>query len=145
MLKFTFLTDEFYNEYKNCPEIERKKNRPYTMVIATVNNMDFAIPLRSNIKHNNVLWTDKENNCGLDFSKAVVILDKEKYLDKENSPIIRQNEFNNLKGKDYIIKSKMEKYIKDSIKAYNRQDVERNKLFCKFSTFQYFHIELDID
>ena len=35
--------------------------------------MQYAVPLRSDIHHPHVLWTDKENNCGVDFSKAVVI------------------------------------------------------------------------
>lgn len=144
MLRFIFLTQEFYNDYKNCYEIEQKQNRPYIMALATIKNLDFAIPLRSHIKHCNVLWTDKENKCGLDFSKAVVIADKLKYIDWATLPYIRQNEFNLLKGKDYIVKTKMESYLKKYIKAYNNQSVRRNKLFCSFSTLQYFHKELEI-
>ena len=144
MLRIRFLTEEFYKQYKDCIEIEKKQNRPYTLIVATINEVDFAIPLRSNIKHKNVLWTNKENNCGLDFSKAVVILDKDKYIDERNKPTIRQNEFESLKGKDYIVKSKMERYIKEYVKAYNRQDIDRNKMLCKFSTLQYFHEELDL-
>lgn len=102
MLKFVFLTQKFYDDYINYPEIEKKVNRPYTMVLATIDNIDFAIPLRSNIKHNNSLLTDKLNNCGLDFSKAVVIKNKERYINTMEKPILRQNEFEALKGKDII-------------------------------------------
>lgn len=144
MLKFIFLSQQFYNDYKNCCEIEQKQNRPYAMVLATINNIDFAIPLRSHIKHDNVLWTDKANNCGLDFSKAVVIVDKLKYINYSIVPFIRQNEFNSLKGKEYIVKTKMESYLNKYIKSYNKQEIIRNKMFCSFSTLQYFHKELGI-
>ena len=43
-------------------------------MLTRINNVLFAIPLRSHINHPFVLWTDKENHCGLDFSKAVKIL-----------------------------------------------------------------------
>ena len=134
MLKFVFLTEKFYINYKDCLEIEKKENRPYTMILATINNIDFAIPLRSNIKHNNALLTDKVNKCGLDFSKAVVITDKEEYIDQNKKPILRQHEFDELKGKDHIVKKKMESYINKYKKAYARQDVDRNKVLCKYST-----------
>jgi protein AbiQ len=145
MLKFIFLTQQFYKDYKNCLEIEQKQNRPYIMALATINNVDFAIPLRSNIKHANVLWTDKSNNCGLDFSKAVIIMNKPQYIDNSTTPTIRQNEFNSLKGKDHIVKIKMESYLNKYIKAYNNQRILRNKMFCSFSTLQYFHKELGIE
>lgn len=144
MLKFIFLTQQFYIDYKSCYEIEQKQNRPYIMVLATISNIDFAIPLRSHIKHDNVLWTDKANRCGLDFSKAVVIVDKLKYIDYSTAPVIRQNEFNSLRGKEYIVKSKMESYLNKYIKAYNKQEIPRNKRFYNFSTLQYFHKELGI-
>lgn len=144
MLKFIFLTEEFYEDYNEYKEIEKKQNRPYTMILATINNIDFAIPLRSNIKHNNSLLTDKVNKCGLDFSKAVVIKYKERYINTSTKPILRQNEFNELKGKEFIIKGKMESYITKYIKAYNRQDVERNKLLCMYSTLQYFHSDIGL-
>ena len=63
--------------------------------------------MRSHIRHNFVLWTYKENGCGLDFSKAVIILDEKKYIDSDRKPIIRQNEFNSLKGKERIVYNKM--------------------------------------
>lgn len=145
MLKFIFLTQQFYQDHKNCSEIEQKQNRPYIMALATINNIDFAIPLRSHIRHDNVLWTDKANKCGLDFSKAVIILDKLKYIDNSTTPLIRQNEFNSLKGKEHIVKSKMESYLNKYIKAHNNQEILRNKMFCSFSTLQYFHKELGIE
>ena len=71
MVKYVLLTKEFYNDYKTCSEIEHKENRPYSMAVATINSIDFAIPLRSNINHEHVVWSDESNKCGLDLSKAM--------------------------------------------------------------------------
>lgn len=143
-MDLTFLSNDFYNDYSHCSEIEMKPNRPYAMVLATVNGIDFAIPLRSNINHKYVVWTDKLNNCGLDLSKAVVITDKGKYIDNTTHPYIRQNEFNELKGKEHFIKLKLENYIDKYIKALNKQNEIDKALLCKYSTLQYFHNELGI-
>jgi len=143
-MEFVFLSKDFYNDYVGCIEIEKKDNRPYVMVIATIDNVDFAIPLRSNINHKHVVWTDKLKKCGLDLSKAVIIKDRSKYVDYTRKPYIRPNEFKVLKGKDYFIKQKLEKYIRDYKKALEKQDILINRLLCQFSTLQYFHNELGI-
>lgn len=31
-MEFRFLTDKFFDDYKNCPEMERKTNRPYALM-----------------------------------------------------------------------------------------------------------------
>ena len=137
-MKFLFLTEQFYDDYKSCSEIEQKSTRPYTQVYTRINGVQFAIPLRSKITHKeHVLWTDKENSCGLDFSKAVVIVD-DKYIDKNKKPHIRQNEFDSLRGKEYIVKKKMLKHIADYKKAKTALHIKRNKLLCQYSTMQYF-------
>lgn len=122
--RFVFLTDEFYKAYPSelYPEIEQKHNRPYIQVYVEINGIQYAIPLRSEIHRPHVLWTDKKNHCGVDFSKAVVITD-EKYIDMLTEPYIRENEFNALRGKDYKIKVKMEKYIEEYKKA--KQDLKQ--------------------
>ena len=71
---------KFYNDYPSnkYPEMMLKRNRPYTQVITEVNGLKFAVPLRSDVTHKtDVLWTDKQTNHGLDFTKAVLILDDE--------------------------------------------------------------------
>ena len=51
-VKFCFLTDKFFDLYKECEEIEKKNNRPYaTICLLKYNNLYFAIPIRHNIKH----------------------------------------------------------------------------------------------
>lgn len=136
-MNFFFLTKEFYDDYRSCPEIEQKIDRPYIMVGVKVGRVRFAVPLRSHIKHKYVLWTDEENRCGLDFSKAIV-LTKPKYIDRSRKPYIRPNEFNSLRGKERIIEMKMEQYIAAYKKAKQRIDVPRNQIICRYSTLQYF-------
>ena len=136
-MKFLFLTQKFYDDHKDCTEIEQKRTRPYSQVHIEINGVQFAIPLRSEINHKHVLWTDKPNRCGLDFSKAVVITD-DSYVDKDKRPYIRQNEFDSLRGKEYIVKQKLLKYISDYKKAKLKQDIERNRTLCRYSTMQYF-------
>lgn len=143
--RFIFLSSEFYNEYPSnkYPEIEQKPDRPYVQVYVEVDGVKMAIPLRSNINHPYVLWTDKKNKCGIDFSKAVVIR-KENYIDNDRIPYIRQKEFDALRGKDYKIKEKMKKYIEKYEFARNHQDKEINRTLVYCSTLQYFEDELGI-
>lgn len=143
--RFIFLTDEFYQAYPSelYPEIEQKHNRPYIQVYVEINGIQYAIPLSSEIHHPHVLWTDKKNHCGVDFSKAVVITD-EKYIDMLTEPHIRENEFNALRGKDYKIKVKMEKYIEEYKKAKQDLGKKHNQNLVKYSTLQYFEKEIGI-
>lgn len=137
-MRYYFLSQFFYNDYPaaNFPEIERKSNRPYATICITINNHIFALPLRSHINHPYAYLTDKTKRCGVDFSKAVYISDN-KYLDVTNKPYLRQNEFNFLKGKEYIIKNKFISYIKKYVAAQNSLDKNKMKPF-KFSTLHYF-------
>lgn len=143
--RFVFLSEEFYKEYPSgsYPEMEQKRNRPYIQVYVEINGIKYAIPLRSGIHHPHVLWTDKADHCGVDFSKAVVITD-EKYIDFSTDPHIRQNEFDALRGKDYKIKTKMEKYIEEYKKAKQDLTKEINRKLVEYSTLQYFEKEIGL-
>lgn len=138
MLKFSFLTNDFYNDYSGCPEIEQKINRPHIMVTTVIDGVVFAIPLRSHISHPHVLWTDKANNCGVDFSKAVVIEKPNEYLDASRSPYIRPKEFKVLKGKEHQIEEGMRRYMAKYKKAKAKPNIPRNVKLLRCSTLQYF-------
>lgn len=142
--RFVFLSEEFYNDYPadDYPEIEQKHNRPYIQVFVEIDGIQFAIPLRSDINHPFVLWTDKKNHCGVDFSKAVVIK-KESYIDNNIEPHIRQNEFDALRGKDYKIKTKMQQYIKKYKEAKMDLSKSVNQQLVRYSTLQYFEDDID--
>ena len=130
---------KFYENYPSdkYKEMMTKENRPYTQVIVNINNLKFAVPLRSGISHSNdVLWTNKAEKHGLDFTKAILILDDE-YLCSEKV-FIKNKEHKSLLGKEYIVKKKMEKCIDNYKKAKNNLKEKHNVEYCKYSTLQYF-------
>lgn len=143
--RFVFLSQKFYNTYPTSqyPEMEQKQNRPYIQVCVEIDGVQYAIPLRSDIHHPHVLWTDKKNHCGVDFSKAVVIKE-DSYIDLSVEPHLRQNEFDALRGKDFKIKSKMVKYIADYKKAKKDLSKPINQMLVKYSTLQYFEKEIGL-
>lgn len=136
-MTFIFLSKAFFDDYSNCPEIEQKSDRPYVQVIVRIGSVTYAVPMRSHIKHAHVLWTDREQGCGLDFSKTV-ILSKMSYICQDVAPHIRQNEFDALRGKEQLVKEKLLQYIRTYKKAKKRLDVSRNRTLCSYSTLQYF-------
>ncbi len=145
-MKIRFLTDEFYKDYANCPELEKKQTRPYAQIcLITYNNLIFAIPIRSHIKHKYAFFTNKEKTKGLDFSKSIVINDLDKYVNMNLIAFIDMDEFSILEQQENTIKTKLENYIKKYKKALKYQNDNKNRLLCKMSTLQYFHKELGIE
>lgn len=138
MLKLVFLTKEFYVAYKDCPELEQKESRPYVRLLIVIDGVLWGIPLRSHIRHNNAIWTDKSNGCGLDLTKAVVINNPAQYISPVK-PHIREEEFKALKQiNEHFVAQKMSKYIKEYKKAKKHLEVRRNRDIVRFSTLQYF-------
>ena len=66
-MKFTFLSEAFYNEHIDHTEIEKKHDRPYVQVIIKVSSVFFAVPMRSNINHKHAFFSHKEERCGVDL------------------------------------------------------------------------------
>ena len=138
MLKPVFLTAQFYADYSTCSEIEQKSNRPYVCVKIEIDGVQWAIPMRSHISHNYAVWTDKENHCGIDLTKAVVLEKPAEYISKVQ-PHIRKNEFDVLKRiNKSTVEQKLRQYIKDYKKAKAAPDAAHNKRLLSFSTLQYF-------
>lgn len=139
MLKYTFLTEAFYRDFSHCPEIEKKTDRPYVRIQICVNGIWWAIPMRSNISHSHVLWTDQANGCGIDFSKAVVIAKPSEYFDSTRKPHIRPNEHEAIKRlNDHQIAQKLLLYISNYKKAKKNLRIRRNRDLISYSTLQYF-------
>ncbi len=135
---YKFLSPKFYTDYPAYlfPEIVRKQDRPYIIICINLNGHTFALPLRSHIKHHFAYLTDKDNKCGIDFTKAVYISDS-KYIDQNKRPYVRQNEFDFLEGKEYIIKKKFFEYLKKYVRAKKSFDENKMKHFT-YSTLHYF-------
>lgn len=144
-MTYTFLSSAFYSAYPSniYTQMEMKTNRPYAHVILSSNGLLFCIPLRSNINHPHAYFTNKKQKCGLDFSKAVVIKNVN-YIDNNTKVFLRQDEYQKLLGKDYIIQQQFEKYLVLYKKALTDETVPHREKILKYSSLQYFHKELGI-
>lgn len=155
-MKLRKLDNSFYIENSHLKEAldnhgghwEEGKVRGYGIVIISINNLSFAIPLRSNIKHNSSYITAKDNKNGakgkgLDFTKALLIT-KQKYV--SNLPFkIQPHEHQQLAGKEHYITQKFKKYISKYISAV--QGADNNILRginYRFSTLCNYHQELGL-
>lgn len=139
MLDFVFLTDAFYSDYSSYPEIEKKRDRPHAQVTIQAGGHLFCIPFRSHISHEYAFLTDKKNGCGLDFSKAVIITDPDRYIDRTRKPHLRPDEFGMLKDvREYEISRRLLLYVAQYKKAKLAPDKKRNALLLRYSTLQYF-------
>lgn len=144
-LKYRFLSAEFYRDYADCSELEHKVNRPYAVALVHYNNYDFAIPFRSHIRHKYAFFTTKDKDKGLDYTKAVPIL-KAEYIDNIRVPqMIDKEERQALFNKAEQVEQELAAYIAKYIKARRKQHIEANKMFCQYSSLQYFHKELGIE
>jgi len=79
---FHRLSKAFYTQYKNCEEILAKNERPYYVLLLEIDNLTYAIPLRSHITHQYCYIADSSKNqrSGLDYSKSIVITDTNKFI-----------------------------------------------------------------
>lgn len=143
------LSEDFYSKYdaKNYPEIERKNDRPYVVVLVNINNNIFAIPFRTNIKHDACYRFKnsgrKTNNMtGLDFSKAVIVNDKE-YIG--GRAFVDHKEFLELENRYYFIISRFKKYLSNYYRYVSCELKDRDAQKYKYTTLKYFHKELGID
>ena len=135
-MKLVCLNSNFYNKYLDKEEILKKQNRPYVIFVVNINNIDWAIPFRSNIRHKYAYMTDKTNNNGIDFTKAVVI-DINNDIDSQNVQI-RQVEFNKIKGKEHVIKKDFQNFLKRFEKAINKPEISEHRKILMFSSLNYF-------
>lgn len=143
-IKCIFFNQDFYDSYSKAeyPEIPRKISRPYVMLKVTIDDIDFGIPLRSNIRHPHAIFTRKEKKSGLDLSKSIIITDTN-YISPE-IPELPQEDWDLIKQSKFRIKQRLESYIDLYKDALKNQQIRENKLICKYSTLQYFHAELGI-
>ena len=143
------LSKDFYQKYDryNYPEIERKKDRPYMVMLIRIDNNMFAIPFRTNIKHNACYkfknsGRKTQNITGLDFSKAVII-NSRKYIG--NKEFIDRREFVEIKRRHFFIISKFKKYLSNYYRFINGELKGRDAQKYKYTTLKYFHKELGIN
>ena len=146
--KLNYLSAEFYNKYNSAdyPEIENKENRPYMVMLIQIENNTFAIPFRTNVKHNNCYKfenSSRPTDCitGLDYSKAVVVNDSI-YI---GAPArINDMEYTELDINYHIIIKQFTAFVKGYIKLANGKLNEYQAKKYKYTTLKYFHKELGL-
>ncbi len=139
-MKLITLSPYFYSKYSNCSEILTKPTRPYVCLAIRIDGVTFAIPFRHHILHKWAYIT--YGQAGLDYSKAVVISDRQ--FIGSSSPQIEQREFNALKGKEALISNGMKKYLTVYKKAVKYPNNHHYDFIRSCSSLQYFHSELHI-
>jgi len=143
--QINLLSSEFYNNYPSnlYPEMELKQSRPFLVLIVKIDGYTFAIPFRTNVRHNYCYKfknTGRETttNTALDFTKAVIINDI-KYIGV--SATIDHDEYIELSSKSFFIIKKFKSFIE----KYKRVMADPNKyqydynLFSNYCTLKYFH------
>lgn len=147
--KLNYLTAEFYNQYNSAeyPEIENKSNRPYMVMLIQIENNTFAIPFRTNVKHNNCYKFENSSRptdsiTGLDYSKAVIV-NESKYIGA--AARINDMEYTELDANYHIIMKQFASFVKNYIKFANGKLNEYQAKKYKYTTLKYFHKELGID
>ena len=140
-----FLSQHFYTEYppEQYPEMQRKVNRPYLVIIIEIRDITFAVPLRHHIAHNYSFITNRAERWGVDFSKAVVV-SRPDFIESPNRPImIERNEYDKIIENRKYIQSKFEKFLNKYERAI-LNNTPLNDPILKYSTLQYFHNELGL-
>ena len=97
----------------------------------------YAIPFRHHIKHKNAFITYSE--CGLDFTKTVVIEDSVYISDK--IPHIDSREWNIIKSSKNKIFFEFKKFLRQYKRALKNPNNPRSDSFLKYCSLQYFEKE----
>lgn len=115
------------------------KERGYGIVLISVNNLRFGIPVRTEMKHKFGYHT--VGSKGLDYTKAVLLI-KDEYI-SVNPFKISPEEYVEIKEKSHHIAQQFSKYVERYIVAVKKGDenILRN---YRFSTLQNYHFELGL-
>lgn len=142
------LSTKFYTLFpaSKFPEMLHKQDRPYLVLLVKINNNNFALPFRTNIRHNECYKFAKttrntNSSTGIDFTKAVIIND---ITLLGNSTRINSAEFADLRKNSHKIISKFESYLKNYIHYAQGTKSVFNAQKYAFSSLQYFHSELGL-
>ena len=129
------------------PEV-LEKNRGYGIVSITIDNLTYAIPLRSNMNHNNGFKTISMRRGkkliwnALDYSKALIVQQDD--IESTAFQLRTQEEFNKIQLNKEKIKSEFEEYVSAYLECIKNGTSTTDRRF-KFSTLKYFHAELGLN
>lgn len=146
--KLNYLSREFYEKYKSeiYQEIEHKENRPYMVMLIEIDSNTFAIPFRTNLKHNycyKFKRSSRETNSvtGLDYTKAVIVNDT-RFIGE--AARINDMEYIELDINQHKIIARFTTFVRGYIKFVNEKPNEHQAKKYKYTTLKYFHKELGL-
>jgi protein AbiQ len=146
--QYVKLTTDFYNDYPHnqFPEILLKDHRPYIHISVKIDGLTFVLPLRSKVDHSVCFPFKLHDNDkrAIDYSKAIIVNDPQRYIVSYDQNI-PQSQHIYISKKINVIQRQFEKYIREYKKAIIKND--KNALYRlrnKYSSLQYFHLELGL-
>ena len=148
-MELRYLSQLFYQKYKDCSEILSKgETRPYIIIVIEIDKLKFAIPIRTNLHGTKDCYeSNPKTNSGLDYTKSVVIT-RDDYIDMTRFPEIEHKEYNYIKFKEREIKLAFTKFVdeykKDYIRHTKNAKIPVNPRF-QYCTLQYFKKELGLE
>lgn len=127
-------------------EIEYKPSRPYVVMIVEIDRNKYALPLRTNIRHNYCYkfkntGRNTQSSTGIDFTKAVIV-NETKFIG--DSTTIDNKEYVELMNKFYFVIKKFKIYLEGYIKYRKYGGDEFTARKYQFTTLKYFENELGI-
>lgn len=148
-IELRYLSERFYLEVApHLEEILLKETRPYCVLLVKVKNLDFALPLRSNLPEREGIGIktipnpDKEGRFkGVDFSKAILLTDKS-YLKTDRVQLKKKSELLNIQGNERRIVREFKKYVSEYITAHKNGSTLDDKF--EYTTLVNYHTELKI-
>lgn len=142
--QINLMSNDFYNNYPPSlyPEIETKQTRPFLVLIIKIEGNTFAIPFRSNIRHNFCYkFKNSRRKTGtktaLDFTKAVIISDL-KYIGVPAK--IDHYEYVELSSKSTFIINKFRSFLKKYKRVIHNPTKYQHdyNVLSKYCTLKYF-------
>ncbi len=126
------------------------KVRGHGVVQISFNDLTFAIPVRSFIKHraSHILEVDRKNpkvkGMGLDYSKALLIT-KKQHISSNVFVLKSKAAGKKLQGKEAHVTEQFTKYVEKYVSAVKKADQNTLKRFeYKFTTLINYHKELGL-
>ena len=147
------LTDAFYEAYPHSSykEMLNKAQRPYNCLLLQTHYEYFiCIPYRSNISHRYAFHfkeskRSRENRSGLDYSKIVIIANKE--FISSDAAVIDQDEYAETVSHISRIRQEAERFVQDYIAHISGMHLLSEREFDRryhYAPLKYFHKELGI-
>ncbi len=148
------LTDAFYEAYPPSfyKEILNKAQQPYNcLLLQTRCEYFICIPYRSNISHKYAFHfkeskRSQENRSGLDYSKIVIIANKE-FISSDEA-VIDQDEYTETVRHIGRIRQDAERFVQDYIAHISGIHMLSEREFDRryhYAPLKYFHKEMGID